>query len=666
MLYVAALQSAFSALLVSNAPARYAAPPASRCAAPLLAAAEPPHVAIVGAGWGGWGAAKALIENGCRVTLLDALHDPTGKTPYLTPNKKPFEAGTRGFWIDYPNINDLTTGYLGLEEDQVFTDFTNSSFYSPDGLEATAPVFSQGASILGQRIPELPSPLGQVAATFELFERIPVADRVTMIGLLYAMLDYTRDEATFEAYDRMSAHQLFIKMGISPRLVRDFIRPTLLVGLFKPPEELSAAVAMELLYFYALAHQTAFDVRWIRSRSISELLVAPLADKLAAYKLPVQEQQEEVQGVVMPVAAAAAAAAAAPAAPTAEEAAEVGAEEAAEVGAAEATVAVAMEGEAPVAPEAATPAAEEAEAALRVLGGSFVSAVDLDKSTGRVSSISYVDRASGETRALDGLSGCVLALCSKGMKAVVNGSPTLARSAPELCQAASLDAIDVIAVRLWLDTTVPTRTPANVFSRFEALRGAGGTFFMLDQLQDDDPAQLWGEDEVQGSVVACDFYNAGALLALSDEDITSLLMDELLPSAVSGFRSAKVVDAHVQRFPGAVTWFSPGSYSKRPPLQTSVSNLVCAGDWVRLGEYEHGAKGLCQERAYVSGLQAANALARSGHLGLGHGRQHLVIPVRDDEPQVVAGRTINKAVADAVNANPLAKALGLGASPWVR
>ena len=27
------------------------------------------------------------------------------------------------------------------------------------------------------------------------------------------------------------------------------------MGLFKPPEELSAAVAMELLYFYALAHQ---------------------------------------------------------------------------------------------------------------------------------------------------------------------------------------------------------------------------------------------------------------------------------------------------------------------------------------------------------------------------------------------------------------------------
>ena len=57
---------------------------------------SPPHVAVVGAGWGGWGAAKALVENGCRVTLLDALPDPTGKTPYLTPTGKPFEAGTRG------------------------------------------------------------------------------------------------------------------------------------------------------------------------------------------------------------------------------------------------------------------------------------------------------------------------------------------------------------------------------------------------------------------------------------------------------------------------------------------------------------------------------------------------------------------------------------------
>ena len=577
-----------------------------RAPSPRMQASEPPHIAVVGAGWGGWGAAKALVENGCKVTLLDALPDPTGKTPYLTPSGKPFEAGTRGFWMDYPNINSLVSD-LGLNEDEIFTPFTNSSFYSPDGLEATAPVFSDGATILGQKIPELPSPLGQVAATFELFERIPIPDRVTMIGLLLATIDFTRDEETMAAYDRMNAHQLFIKMGISPRLVADFIRPTLLVGLFKPPEELSAAVSMELLYFYALAHQTSFDVRWIKSRSISELIIAPLAESLLKAELPAETAAAEI---------------------------------------AEGVEATAME---------PTPMP-----ALDVKGGSFVQSVQLDASGKNVCGVTYTEKSTGETKTLDGLSGCVLALGSKGMKSVMRGSPQLARKAPELCAAASMDAIDVIAVRLWLDKTVATRTPANVFSKFEGLRGAGGTFFMLDQLQCDDLEHLWGNQEPQGSVLACDFYNAGSLLPLSEEDIISLLMDELLPSAVPEFKSAKVVDSFVARYPGAVTWFSPGSYGKRPPLQTSVSNLVCAGDWVRMGEREHGAKGLCQERAYVSGLEAGNALARTGALGVGKGKQHLVIPIRDDEPQVVAGRKLNKMVADAL------KPLGVDPSPWVR
>jgi len=96
------------------------------------------------------------------------------------------------------------------------------------------------------------------------------------------------------------------------------VRPTLLVGLFKAPEELSAAVALELLYFYALAHQApgppsplpptvwgrpgqppppsplpppwtplwvaregpggdSFDVRWLRTGSVAETLIHPLA-----------------------------------------------------------------------------------------------------------------------------------------------------------------------------------------------------------------------------------------------------------------------------------------------------------------------------------------------------------------------------------------------------
>jgi hypothetical protein len=61
-------------------------------------------ICVVGAGWGGWGAAKALCEatvdkDDYEIILLDALPDPTGQTPYLSKSGKPVEAGTRGFWM---------------------------------------------------------------------------------------------------------------------------------------------------------------------------------------------------------------------------------------------------------------------------------------------------------------------------------------------------------------------------------------------------------------------------------------------------------------------------------------------------------------------------------------------------------------------------------------
>lgn len=142
--------------------------------------------------------------------MIDALPDPTGATPYLSSTGKPVEAGTRGFWKDYPNINALVA-QLGLDENDVFTPFTNSSFYSPDGLEATAPVFSEatvdnilgGIPFVGQALksvvadasgsdefPMLPSPLGQVLATIPYFERLPIPDRASMVGLLLATIDW--------------------------------------------------------------------------------------------------------------------------------------------------------------------------------------------------------------------------------------------------------------------------------------------------------------------------------------------------------------------------------------------------------------------------------------------------------------------------------------------
>ena len=385
------------------------------------------------------------------------------------------------------------------------------------------------------------------------------------------------DEDVKQQYDRMSAHELFLRFKLSERLVNDFLKPTLLVGLFKPPEELSALVVMELLYYYALAHQDSFDVRWIKNGTVADSLIQPMAERL---------MKEENGG-------------------------------------------------------------------LKVLGGCRVKEISLRKGNedGKMhaSKLSYLNTKTGKDEEIDNIDGIVLALGCQGMQAVVSSSPDLAKL-PEFSLAASLKGIDVISCRLYFDRKVATRSPANVFSRFDELRGAGGTFFMLDQLQEESLAALWGEDEMSeedeaalGSVVACDFYNAGGLLSLQDEDIVKILTEELLPSAVSQFADAQLVDSWVGKYGGVVSWFSPGSYARRPPLEGAGKNVLpnvkCAGDWVRMGEREHGAKGLCQERAYVSGFEAANSLMADTATEF---KAHEVLAVREDEAQFKLGIDLNR------------------------
>ena len=367
----------------------------------------------------------------------------------------------QGFWIDYPNIEALLK-QLNISESTIFTPFTTSSFYSPFGLEATAPVFSNSS------LPQLPSPLGQVLATFQLFERIPIEDRASIIGLLYAIIDLDKNEKTFSEYDRMTAHDLFIRMGISKRLVDDFIRPTLLVGLFKPPEELSAAVVMELLYYYALAHQSSFDVRWLKRGSIANVFFNPLYTYLSNnYDFTLMDSTRVDSVNLQP---------------------------------------------------------EMGHNSDRLVN-------ELSYSTYKKSSEGSIGMGQGagqgvvEKGVLSGLDGVVLALGSKGLKSVMAGSPELSYTSPQLTKAASMGSIDCISCRIWLNKKLRTGSPSNVLSRFDALRGAGGTFFMLDQLHKDHLSELWGETEVRnssliasgveerGSVIAVDFYNAGMYMA---------------------------------------------------------------------------------------------------------------------------------------------------------
>mmetsp|Transcript_7687 Transcript_7687/g.11640 ORF Transcript_7687/g.11640 Transcript_7687/m.11640 type:complete len:592 (+) Transcript_7687:18-1793(+) len=493
---------------------------------------------VVGGGWGGFGALKALSEAGWDVQLLDAVPDPAALNGgWKNKNGRPLEAGFKGFWYQYPNIFSLVDE-LGLKQEEVFTPFTRSGLYTPKGLFTQAPIFSE--------FPRLPAPLGQALYTAPLFTDLPLSDRLSISGLLLEMTRYKASPETYEFYDKMTAAELFRRCGISDSLLSGFLRPILLVGLFAPPEELSAAVVMDMLLYYAIAHQADFDVKWARG-PISEKLIRPLAESVI--------EKASTNGVD-----------------------------------------------------------------AQVKGGTRVTEVIVED--GKATSV-RVQGMDGTEEVLKA-DAVVLAVGVTGLKRILAGSPSLAAASPNLRKTAgSMQTIDVMATRLWFDKPIQCQFPANVFANFPELEGAGGTFFCLDKLHDDP----WGkDDEPRGAVIAADFYNAGNLLSLPDEEIIRRLTEVLLPAAVPEFKQASLIDTWVQRFPQAVTKFSPGSADSRPPQYLpELTNVVVAGDLVK--GLSHGSAGLSQERAYVAGLAAANLLIGDS------GQKHSIEEVEEEEPQ---------------------------------
>ncbi|PNH05243.1 Phytoene dehydrogenase, partial [Tetrabaena socialis] len=445
--------------------------------------AEGRRVVIVGGGWAGFGAAKHLSEQGYDVTLLEASPNPGGLSAGWRT------ASGRAYKNTFKLIEELKLPSWPL------TDFTTSGFWNPKGLVTEAPVFS--------KLPRLPTLVGQFVHTFPLYWALPLEDRLTMLPFLATLADYVSSEDAYEQYDKMSAYELFRRCGVSTRCYQEFLRPTLLVGLFAPPEELSAAAVLETLYFYALAHQNDFDVCWPKG-SIAELIFQPMVERIRA-------------------------------------------------------------------------------AGGRVQGSRLVTGLTMDAYSGEVTSVEAADRSTGEAFSYPA-DAVVFAVGITGMQKLVAATPALAKQ-PDFRAIMELRALDVIATRIWFDTRVATRYPANVLSGFEAT--AGATFFNLNDLQDE------YRDE-PGSVIAADLYHANMLLPLSDEAIIERMVSHIT-ACEPGFSGAKVIDSIVLRYPKAVTHFSPGSYPHRPFQATTIPNVVMAGDWVK--GVPHGANGLSQVRA---------------------------------------------------------------------
>ena len=219
------------------------------------------RVIVVGAGWAGLGATYHLAKQGYDVTLLEAGAYPGGLVAgWKTAGGRSVEAGIHGFWYPYCNIFELID-QLNI---QPFTPFTRSSQYSPAGLEVESPLF--------QDLPPLPSPLGTFIYT--QFKRLPLIDRLSALTLLYALIDFDNSDAAWRRYDAITARELFKQFGVSARLYRESFEPMLLVGLFAPGEQCSAAAALGMLYYFILAHQPDFDVRWCRG-TVGEMIFRP-------------------------------------------------------------------------------------------------------------------------------------------------------------------------------------------------------------------------------------------------------------------------------------------------------------------------------------------------------------------------------------------------------
>ena len=232
----------------------------------MTTTASQKKVIVVGAGWAGLGATYHLAKQGYDVTLLEAGPQPGGLVAgWKTPGGRSVEAGIHGFWYPYNNIFSLVDE-LGI---QPFTPYTRSSQYSPAGLEVESPLF--------QAMPYLPSPLGTFAYT--RFKRLPLADRLTALPLLYAVIDFDNSDDAWKRYDGMTARELFKQYGVSERLYKESFEPMLLVGLFAPGEQCSAAAAIGMLYYFILAHQPDFDVRWCRG-TVGEMIFRPWVERI--------------------------------------------------------------------------------------------------------------------------------------------------------------------------------------------------------------------------------------------------------------------------------------------------------------------------------------------------------------------------------------------------
>ncbi|XP_068646798.1 uncharacterized protein [Aristolochia californica] len=491
-------------------------PHANRCALLCRAAGmdsshapERKKVVVVGAGWAGLAAAHHLSKQGASVTVLDA--------------GDPVEVGMNGFWYPYRNIFSLVDE-LGIRP---FTNWTRSALYSPEGMQVEIPIY-------GDR-PRLPAPFG--ALVYTQFLQLPVVDQLTSLPLMATVIDFDNTDVAWRKYDPMTARELFKWYGCSERLYQESFSPILQVGLFAPAEQCSAAAALGMLYYFILAHQQDFDVKWCRG-TVKEKIFNPWVESMILKNCQVHENKT-------------------------------------------------------------------------------VTDFSLDEETGGISEV-ICGRESYPADAV------ILALGVTQLQEIVKKSSAL-KTKQEFLNVLRLAAVDVVSIRMRLDRRIYIPKASNACFGFD--ESSGWTFFDLNAIYDE-----YKDEPV--TVVAVDFYYANQFLPLTDEQIVSRAKS-YLSKCTKEFEEASVMQQEVFRYPKSVTHFFPGSYKYMMRGSTSFENLFMAGDWII---NRHGS--WSQEKAYVSGLEAANRVVDY----FGEGEFARIIPIEEDEPHIQMLRNLNRSI----------------------
>ena len=222
--------------------------------------------------------------------------------------------------------------------------------------------------------------------------------------------------------------------------------------------------------------------------------------------------------------------------------------------------------------------------ALRMRGAQIecqcaVSAFDFDVS-GRVVGVR------GEGRSKLRVDGVVLALDPEGFRRLQQTIPALGDIRPP-------PAAKSRVCRLWYLQRLPSSRPAaGVITGFEA-----SAFFWLDLLQE--TAARWAGAR-GGSLLELHFYGNGAEALGDDEHLVQLAHQNarsLWPELAAPGSAAVVNNAKTH------TQFRRGTYATTPTVETSIANLVLAGDWPQVPRPV-----MFMERAAATGHFAAQLL----------------------------------------------------------